>query len=604
MKRLFQKLRHFYLYDIKLSRKLLISHLLLIILPTIVLTLFLNTKLYDIIVSDTVLTEQTLAVQTTNTVETTISLITQASDSLADSDSVLRLLSYGAKSWEEEEVRGEISKVAQQADSLIDGILITDIQFYLDSSWETILSVSDDSVFSDLNTVTATYWYGIFYTSGEDSLFCPDLYLSVTEAEEKGDLAYIRRLKSTAGSEIYLAIYFSQDELSSILADNVTTDNSATYIINERDTVVSSSSSALSGAYYMSNDDLEELTGGVNMYTTRSYREDSIYVGYYEIEGTQWHLVSILSADSLTRKGNMLVLQFVGIYLLFFLMALCIAILLSRSIAKRIATLSRQMQNVHRQTPVRIEAKTEAHDEIGDLLNTYNYMSDEINELLAQQAQAAEDLKLQEFNALQAQINPHFLYNSLDMINWLNRGGKKEDVSRIVQALSRFYKLSLSRSDSHGTVAMELEHVSLYVQIQNMRYENRITFIVDVPDAMMDYEMPRLILQPIIENSILHGILEKPGEPGMILITGWMEGGDVVLLISDDGIGMTPEQIETVLSGSDKSGTGSHIGIFNTHSRLQLLYGQEYGLSYESTPGQGTDTQVRFPGILPEGKGE
>ena len=195
------------------------------------------------------------------------------------------------------------------------------------------------------------------------------------------------------------------------------------------------------------------------------------------------------------------------------------------------------MQTVRHGPPTPMESP-QAHDEIGNLIDTYNYMTRKMEELMEKQAKAAEDLRIAEFNSLQAQINPHFLYNTMDMINWLAQQGRTDEVSRAVQSLSRFYKLTLSRKQSISTIYREAEHVSIYLQIQNMRYHDSITFVSDIPDELMEYQIPKLTLQPIIENSVLHGILETADKTGTIVLTGWMEDSDIVLLISDDGIGI------------------------------------------------------------------
>ena len=217
------------------------------------------------------------------------------------------------------------------------------------------------------------------------------------------------------------------------------------------------------------------------------------------------------------------------------------------------------------------------------------------------QAKAAEDLRIAEFRSLQAQINPHFLYNTMDMINWLAQQGRTSEVSNAIQNLSRFYKLSLSRKESLSTIASEEEHVSIYVHIQNMRFHDSISFISDIPDELMDFSIPKLTLQPVVENSILHGIMEKPSKSGTIVLTGWREGGDIVLLISDDGVGIPPEKLSHILSGKGRSSSGgSNIAIYNTHRRLQILYGEKYGLSYQSTEGSGTEVQIRLPARQPQ----
>ena len=175
--------------------------------------------------------------------------------------------------------------------------------------------------------------------------------------------------------------------------------------------------------------------------------------------------------------------------------------------------------------------------------------------------------------------------------------GQREQVSNAVQNLSRFYKLTLSRKGTMSTIAEELEHISIYVHLQNMRFKNGIELIIDVPDELMDRSIPKLTLQPIIENSILHGILEKDSRTGTIVVTGWKEEQDVVLLISDDGIGMTPEVLSGLLAGKTgpREESGHNIAVRNTHRRLQILYGDRYGLQYKSEPGNGTEAEIRIP---------
>jgi two-component system sensor histidine kinase YesM len=260
----------------------------------------------------------------------------------------------------------------------------------------------------------------------------------------------------------------------------------------------------------------------------------------------------------------------------------------------RIKSVINQMNLVKKSTPKRLTLNS-GHDEIGDLIGTYNFMTDEINNLLEQQAKASNDLRISEFKALQAQINPHFLYNTLDMINWLSKMGKSDEVSAAVQALSKFYKLTLNKGNITVSVKEELEHVSLYVQLQNMRYQDKINFLIDVPDELLEYEIPKLVFQPIVENSIQHGIFAKESKEGTIVIMGWLEDQIMVFVISDDGIGIPQDKLKSTLSGSGESSVGSNIGISNTHKRLQLFYNTDHGLIYRSTPNVETEVEIRIP---------
>ena len=167
------------------------------------------------------------------------------------------------------------------------------------------------------------------------------------------------------------------------------------------------------------------------------------------------------------------------------------------------------------------------------------------------------------------------------MINWMALQGQTEEISHAVQSLSRFYKLTLSRKKGISTIARELEHVTIYVQLQNMRYHDSIELITDIPDELSEYQIPNL---------------EKESKSGTIVITGWMENEDIVLLISDDGVGIPPEILSTILSGKGNSQSGgTNIAVYNTHRRLQILYGKDYGLIYSSNPGEGTEVEIRFP---------
>ncbi|WP_243145781.1 sensor histidine kinase [Hungatella hathewayi] len=312
-------------------------------------------------------------------------------------------------------------------------------------------------------------------------------------------------------------------------------------------------------------------------------------------------MVSLLPSSHITDAGTRLMIQLIVAYLLFTALALSIALKLSVSIADRIIAVAYQMESVRTGRPMPMDTVETGCDEIGVLTDTYNYMTEEINDLMNSREKASEDLRLAEFRALQAQINPHFLYNTLDMINWLSRTGRKEDVTRAIQTLSRFYKLTLSKRGLMNTIEEELEHTELYVELQNMRYDNCVSFVVDVPDELSEYTIPKLTFQPIVENAWLHGIMGTEEKRGNILLTGWRQGEDIIFLISDDGIGITPETLESILAEENgdpmPNGTSDsvHIGVYNTNLRLKRLYGESYGLTFQSSHGTGTEVTIKIP---------
>ena len=211
-----------------------------------------------------------------------------------------------------------------------------------------------------------------------------------------------------------------------------------------------------------------------------------------------------------------------------------------------------------------------------------------------------EILKKQtELLTLQNQINPHFLYNSLECIRAQAVLNEMPEIADITYSLSNFFRYSISTKSDFATLNDEINVINNYMKIQQYRFRNRFLLNVNLPDAwdsILDAVLPKLTLQPVIENSILHGILEKPSKSGTIVLTGWMEDGDIVLLISDDGVGIAPDKLPMILSGEGTSiSGGTNIAIYNTHRRLQVLYGADYGLTYSSDVGKGTEVQIRIP---------
>ncbi|MFR3266612.1 MAG: sensor histidine kinase [Blautia massiliensis (ex Durand et al. 2017)] len=262
----------------------------------------------------------------------------------------------------------------------------------------------------------------------------------------------------------YLAVYYSDDKLTSILSDNLSLEGSVSYIVNERDAIVATSDLSLSGIYQLDYDTIKASFMSSNNFIERNILDTKVYAGFYSISNTDWFMVTVLPSPPLIHASNRLMVQIVLIYAVFLVLALIFANVLAHSITGRLSSVIRQMQTVRHGPPTPMESP-QAHDEIGNLIDTYNYMTRKMEELMEKQAKAAEDLRIAEFNSLQAQINPHFLYNTMDMINWMALQGQTDEISHAVQSLSRFYKLTLSRKKGISTIARELEHVTIYVQL-------------------------------------------------------------------------------------------------------------------------------------------
>ena len=610
---LFLNIRRWY-NNLKLQSRFTLVLLLIATLPALLIALFFYSRINEMVVSYTIKQEQDHSARTAPIIEASVNEILELSEKISSQafygtffkNAHSDLASPSARTAFSEHHTASAASFLSAVDSLVQNSSASNVRFYLEISDEIRDSLSflfqektDHALFETADRIQGTYWHGIFHGSHVSELFCPPFYLGTQEQKALGDLAYIRHVPLIFGGttyDAYMAVYYSSEDFQKILSENLALEGSVSYIVNNRNNLVASSDPSLSGIYWLNYDNIRESSLSSNSFIKQEILGQTVYVGFYRIRKPEWFMVTVLPSQPLLRQSQRLILQFIVIYLLILMLAFFLAMLLSRSITNRISSVITRMRAVRQGPPVPMDSPT-SHDEIGDLIDTYNYMTRKMNQLMEKQAKAAEDLRIAEFNSLQAQINPHFLYNTMDMINWMALQGQTDEISTAVQNLSRFYKLTLSKKNSISTIAREEEHVSIYVRLQNMRYHDQISLISDIPDELMEYQIPKLTLQPAVENAILHGILEKPSKTGTIVLTGWKENEDIVLLISDDGVGIPADKLPVILSGDGSSSSGgTNIAIYNTHRRLQILYGPQYGLSYSSTPGEGTEVEIRLPG--------
>ena len=213
-------------------------------------------------------------------------------------------------------------------------------------------------------------------------------------------------------------------------------------------------------------------------------------------------------------------------------------------------------------------------------------------------------LRKTELMALQSQINPHFLYNTLDSIQWMCERGKTEDASKMVGALAKLFRISISRGHELITIRDEIKHVTNYLIIQSFRYKSQFTYSFDVDGKLEDYLCNKITLQPLVENAIYHGIdrLVDEGEIKITVKQAEDDENDILMIVADNGVGMTEEQCSKILSKERSDSSG--IGVKNVNDRLRIYFGEKYGLTVKSELDCGTEITVRFPKITEEGLNE
>ena len=315
-------------------------------------------------------------------------------------------------------------------------------------------------------------------------------------------------------------------------------------------------------------------------------------VGY-----TGWKLVGVTpEQDSYlnTLKTKLFMVFLVGLFLL-------ILMIINASISSRITVPIRELEksvNALETGNLDAEVYQGGSYEIRHLGRSIGDMAKQIKVLMQDIVAEHESKRKSEFDTLQSQINPHFLYNTLDIIVWMIENEKQADAVKVVTALARFFRISLSRGKSIITVRDEIEHVRNYLTIQHMRFKNRFTYEIEADEEVMDLASVKLILQPLVENAIYHGMEFMDGD-GEIRIRVYRDGDDLYMKVSDNGLGMTTEQIEKMFSDrkhvASKSGSG--IGVRNVNERIRLYFGMDYGLSIESELDEGTTVTIHMKAI-------
>ena len=343
--------------------------------------------------------------------------------------------------------------------------------------------------------------------------------------------------------------------------------------------------------WIVSTDNTSDLT---------SFENGKTVVVSSDVPGFGWKLISMVPLQSLTadtRKITLLI-AIIGTVCLFF--ALLGAGMLSKLIAKPIMGLTKHMKKV-KEGNLDLEFQVNSEDEIGLLASGFNAMIRRIQELLNNINFEQKKKREYELALIQAQIKPHFLYNTLDVIYTLSEMGRVRDVQRTTKALADFYRVALSKGRETITIEEEIRNVKDYLSIQRIRYSDVFDFELDIASDIMTGLIPKLTIQPLVENAIYHGLKAK-GSFGLLKVSGELANGKIRMKVTDDGIGMSEERLRALqfIKASAANYTVGY-GLRNVHDRIQLYFGEEYGIRMESELGRGTEVTLCLPFHSEEG---
>ena len=311
-------------------------------------------------------------------------------------------------------------------------------------------------------------------------------------------------------------------------------------------------------------------------------------------ETTGWTIVGCMNMSELLKNSR----KARSIYVLVALGLIAVALVISSEIARNITfpiqKLRDSMKRVQKGDFSAAEIEVYSDNEIGSLTRSFNVMTHKIQDLMAQNIQEQEQKRKIELKALQSQINPHFLYNTLDSIIWMAEGKKNEEVVLMTASLARLLRQSISIENELVTIGQEVEYVRSYLTIQKMRYKDKLEFEINVDPRITHAQIIRLVLQPIVENAIYHGLKYKESK-GMLKVHGYELGERIIIDITDDGVGMDEETLKHIYDKHKVNYHSNGVGVYNVQQRLVLYYGKEYGIIYHSEKGKGTTATVVIP---------
>ncbi len=326
-----------------------------------------------------------------------------------------------------------------------------------------------------------------------------------------------------------------------------------------------------------------------------AYADDTVIYSLTSVESSNWRVVGVSYVDELVNRNVLEMIQLsLLLAVIILLTALLTSWLLSRLLGRPLRALASAMESFEADADHFEYHPVGGTREVQELSCSFGHMVMRIQQLMTTVRQEEVNLRKTELKALQAQINPHFLYNTLDSIAWMCEQGRNSDAVKMVHALARLFRISISKGHELIPIAKEIEHAESYLQIQKYRYKNRFTYSFHVDPDCLKYLCNKITLQPIIENAINHG-LDLLVDEGCIDVYVCQDGDDIVLRVQDNGVGMSQKQIESIMQHGPKDRTG--IGIRNVNDRLQIYFGKEYGLHITSKLDVGTCVEIRMPKI-------
>ena len=344
---------------------------------------------------------------------------------------------------------------------------------------------------------------------------------------------------------------------------------------------------------FLRNRYYEWLTDSDSLGKVTTFGRERFIVISNHLDRIGWLIIGMVPLNELMDYSRRLTYSIYLIGLVSIILELLFSLYMSQAISKPIVALSESMSDAA-QGDLQIRARVDGNDEIGKLAGTFNEMVSRISNLVDQVYYDQKRQRELELLALQSQINPHFLYNSLESLCALSQLGLNEDSYRLGKSLSMFYRGVLSEGKPVVSIRDEINTLRNYLAIQEIRYKDKLSFIIRVADDVLDQKIIKLSLQPLVENSIYHG-LKNVRRKGKIWILGEHRGDTVCLAVVDNGSGFDEKQLRSVLDDSEGEESNRGFGMSSVDQRIKLFFGEEFGLQFKSRPGHYAKIEITVP---------
>ena len=381
-------------------------------------------------------------------------------------------------------------------------------------------------------------------------------------------------------------LVFSMDTSTLLRSFTKITEQQVMYLADENGTIIASSEALENNPKWGQESNSQS---SMDAYEVWKNEQGKFLIRRCEIDDTGIYLVSLVPYEYMGAIYKSFLFWVLGGYFLILLLAAFYISFMSKRLTIPLKKLAESISTATVSGKLECLEIDSTEKEICTLVDAYNMLIQKIEILLKQQYSLGKEKQQAELMALQSQINPHFLYNTLEMVNWMAERNEEENVQTVIQKMSTFYRLVLSKGKDIVTIREELALCETYLTIQQMRFQGRIQYERDVDDEILDYLIPKITLQPFVENAILHGIIASIEGRGTLSINGWEEDGRIILAVMDDGAGMAEEDREK------SNSKGSHYGMKNIGLRLSVYYQEDIKIEVESTKGVGTCVSINIP---------